>query len=119
MVFVPCRFESDQRHQIDLKWLRKVRKRIYNENIFFNLEGVIFLMKKTLEEKLQMCKEHVEEGKSLSHISELHDYRNIDEIKYTVNLYKRYGEILFLNREQNVYRRNTKLLAISRIKNGE
>ncbi|MDE5830667.1 MAG: hypothetical protein K2H53_03150, partial [Clostridia bacterium] len=76
-------------------------------------------MKKTLEEKLQMCKEHVEEGKSLSHICELHEYHNIDEIKYAVNLYKRYGEKPFLNREQNVYRRDTKLLAISRIKNGE
>ena len=32
-------------------------------------------MKKTLEEKLQMCKEHVEEGKSLSHICELNDFK--------------------------------------------
>lgn len=76
-------------------------------------------MKKTLEEKLQMCKEHVEEGKSLSHVCELHNYHNIDEVKYAVNLYRRYGEKPFLNREQNVYRRDTKLLAISRIKNGE
>lgn len=76
-------------------------------------------MKKTLEEKLQMCKEHVDEGKSLSHVSEIHNYHNIDEIKYVVNLYKRYGETPFLKREQNVYRRDTKLLAISRIKNGE
>lgn len=76
-------------------------------------------MKKTLEEKLQMCKEHVDEGKSLSHVCELHNYHNIDEVKYAVNLYKRYGENPFLNREQNVYRRDTKLLAISRIKNGE
>lgn len=29
-------------------------------------------MIKTLEEKLQMCKEHVEEGKSISHVCELH-----------------------------------------------
>ena len=28
-------------------------------------------MKKMIEEKLQMCKEHVEEGKSLSHVCEL------------------------------------------------
>lgn len=45
--------------------------------------------------------------------------KNVDELKYAVNLYKRYGEKPFLNREQNVYRRDTKLLAISRIKNGE
>ncbi len=76
-------------------------------------------MKKTLEEKLQMCKEHVDDGKSLSHVCELHEYQNKDELKYAVNLYKRYGEKPFLNREQNVYRRDTKLLAISRIKNGE
>lgn len=76
-------------------------------------------MKKTLEEKLEMCKEHVEEGKSLSHVCELHNYHNIDEVKYAVNLYKRYGGKPFLNRNQNVYRRDTKLLAISRIKNGE
>ena len=76
-------------------------------------------MKKTLEEKLKMCKEHVEEGKSLSHVCELHEYKNVDELKYAVNLYKRYGHKPFLNREQNVYRRDTKLLAISRIKNGE
>lgn len=30
-------------------------------------------MKKTLEEKLKMCKEHVEEGKTLSHVCESHE----------------------------------------------
>lgn len=76
-------------------------------------------MKKTIEEKLEMCKEHVVEGKSLSHICELHNTRNIDDLKYLVNLYKRYGEEPFLNREIMIYRRATKLLTISRIKNGE
>lgn len=76
-------------------------------------------MKKTLEEKLQMCKEHVDNGKSLSHVCELYEYHNIDEVKYAVNLYKRYGEKPFINREREVYRRDTKLLAISRIINGE
>lgn len=92
---------------------------MYNKNIFLNLEGVIFLMKKTIEEKHEMCKEHVVEGKSLSHICELHNTRNIDDLKYLVNLYKRYGEEPFLNRERMIYRRATKLLTISRIKNGE
>lgn len=69
-------------------------------------------MKKTLEEKLQMCKEHVEEGKSLSHICELHNSKNLDDLKYLVNLYKRYGEDPFLKRERNIYRKDTKLLAI-------
>ena len=49
-------------------------------------------MKKTLEEKLQMCKDHVDKGKSLSHICEIYNYHNIDEVKYAVNLYKKYGE---------------------------
>ena len=61
---------------------------MYNKNIFINLEGVIFLMKKIIEEKLQMCKEHVEEGKSLSHVCDLHNTKNIDDLKYLVNLYK-------------------------------
>ena len=76
-------------------------------------------MKITLEEKLEMCKEHVIEKKSLSHIAELHQYHNIDEIKYAVNLYKKYGDKPFINRKSGVYRRDTKLLAISRVKNGE
>ena len=76
-------------------------------------------MQITLKEKLEMCKEHVIEKKSLSHICEIHNYKNIDDFKYAVNLYKRYGETPFINRENGVYRRNTKLLAISRIKNGE
>ncbi len=33
-----------------------------------------------------------------------------DDFKYYINLYKRYGEKLFINRENSVYRRNTKLL---------
>ena len=76
-------------------------------------------MKITLEEKLEMCKEHVIEKKSLTHIAELHQYHNIDEIKYAVNLYKKHGEKPFINRKLGVYRRDTKLLAISRVKNGE
>jgi len=58
-----------------------------------------------------MCKEHAKESKSISHICELHEYHNVDEIKYAVNLYKRYGETPFLNRKQNIYRRDIKLLA--------
>lgn len=57
---------------------------MYNENMFLNLEGTIFLMKKTIEEKLQMCKEYVEEVKSLSYICELHEYHNIDEVKICI-----------------------------------
>lgn len=76
-------------------------------------------MKKTLEEKLQMCKEHVDEGKSISHVCELHGTIDKNDFKYYINLYKRYGDSPFINRENGVYRRDTKLLAISRVKNGE
>ncbi len=38
-------------------------------------------MKKTTEEKLQMCKEHVEEGKALSYVCELHNTKNKDNLK--------------------------------------
>ncbi len=64
-------------------------------------------MIKTLEEKLQMCKEHVDEGKSILHVCELHQTKNKDDFKYYINLYKRYGEKPFINRENAVYRRDT------------
>lgn len=76
-------------------------------------------MKLTLEDKLKMCKEHVVEKRALSHISEIYGNYGIGEIKYLVNLYKRYGDIPFINRESGIYKRDTKLIAISRIKNGE
>ena len=66
-----------------------------------------------------MCKEHVDEGKSITHVCELHQTKNKDDFKYYVNLYKRYGEKPFINRENGVYRRDTKLIAISSVKNGE
>jgi hypothetical protein len=34
-------------------------------------------------------------------------------------LYKEHGEKIFVKRENGVYRKDTKLLAISRVKNGE
>jgi len=49
-------------------------------------------MRITNKEKLKMCKEHLEENKSLSHISERYNNYDISRIKYFVNLYKRYGE---------------------------
>lgn len=54
---------------------------------------------------LKMCKGHVEE-KSLLYVCEIHDYHNIDEVTYVVNLYKRYEETPLLKKEQNIYRRH-------------
>lgn len=73
-------------------------------------------MKLTVEEKLSMCKEHIDEKKSLSHISERYGGYNISGIKYLINLYKKHGEGPFHHRERMVYQRNTKLLLIKRVK---
>lgn len=52
-------------------------------------------MKLTLYKKLKMCKEHIQEGKNLSHICERHDYKDTSKVKYWINLYKKYCEDLF------------------------
>lgn len=76
-------------------------------------------MRITNNEKLKMVKEHIYEGKSLSHVCERYKYKDTSKLKYWVNLYKVHGEQTFINRENGVYKRNTKLLAINRVKNGE
>lgn len=76
-------------------------------------------MRITIEEKLKMCEEHVLNGKSLSHVSELYNGYSISNLKYLINLYKKYGTSAFIDREQGIYNRDTKLLGISRVKHGE
>jgi len=76
-------------------------------------------MQITNKEKLQMVKLHVNEGLSLSHACEKYKYKDTGRLKYWVNLYKLHGEDIFLDRTEKVYRRDSKLLAISRVKNGE
>lgn len=76
-------------------------------------------MKITLEERLKMCEEHVIENKSLSHISERYNNYDVSRLKYLVNLYKKFGKEPFLKRAGNSYRKDTKLLLILRVKNGE
>ena len=70
-------------------------------------------MRITNAEKLSMCKEHVIDRKSLSHISERYDKYDLGRLKYLINLYKRYGEEPFINREDGIYKRDTKLLSIN------
>ena len=41
-------------------------------------------MIKTLEEKLQMCKKHVDEGKSIIHVYELHQTKDKDDFKIEI-----------------------------------
>jgi len=76
-------------------------------------------MKITLKEKIEMCEEHIIKGKSLSHVSEMYGGYNIGSLKYIINLYKRHGKKLFLNKKIKVYKRDTKLLAINRVIEGE
>lgn len=76
-------------------------------------------MRLTLEQKMKMCEEHVIKGKSISDASEMYGGYDIGNLKYLINIYKRYGSKAFLNRENGVYKRDTKLLAIDRVKHGE
>ena len=76
-------------------------------------------MRLTFENRLKMCEDHVLRGKSLSHISEENGNYDITNLKYLINLYKKFGSEVFLNREDTVYRRDTKLLAISRVLAGK
>ncbi len=76
-------------------------------------------MRLTLKQKLKMCEEHVIKGKSISSASEMNGGYDIGNLKYLINIYRRYGREPFLNRENGVYKRDTKLLAINRVQNGE
>lgn len=76
-------------------------------------------MRTTIGDKLKMVEAHILEGKSLSHVSEIYGGYDVSGIKYLVNLYNKHGKEIFINRERREYRRDTKLLAISRVKNGE
>lgn len=76
-------------------------------------------MKVTLKEKMEMCEEHIINGKSLAHVSEMYDGYDIGKLKYIINLYKKHGKEVFLNKEIKTYKRDTKLLAINRVNKGE
>jgi transposase InsO family protein/transposase-like protein len=76
-------------------------------------------MRLTLEQKMKMCEEHVIKGRSISDASEMYGGYDIGNLKYLINIYKRYGSKAFLDRENGVYKRDTKLLAIDRVKHGD
>lgn len=73
-------------------------------------------MKLTIKEKLEMCKEHIYDGKSLFHLCGQYEYTDVSKLKYWINLYKKHGEDIFINKEKGIYRIDTKLLAIRRVK---
>jgi transposase len=72
-------------------------------------------MRLTLEQKMKMCEEHVIKEKSISDASDMYGGFEIVNWKYIINIYKCYGRDAFLNRENGVYKRDTKLLGISRV----
>ena len=76
-------------------------------------------MQLTNKEKIKMCLEHLNDGKSLTHKCERYNYTDVSKLKYWINLYKKHGEDIFIERERRIYRRDSKILAISRVKNGE
>ena len=76
-------------------------------------------MQITNAEKLQVCKEHVIDKKTLLYVSERYGNYNVGGLKYLIKLYRRHGEKPFINRENGNYKRDTKLISISRVKNGK
>ncbi len=76
-------------------------------------------MRYTLNEKLEMVKEHVYDHLSLSHVSERYSNYDLSSLKYLVNLYKKHGEKPFNRLKVRSYLRDTKLLAIGRVLEGE
>ena len=76
-------------------------------------------MRLTNKDQLNMVKLHVEEGVSLSHVCEKYETTDISRLKYWCKVYRIHGEQHFIDRTMMVYRRDSKLLAISRVKNGE
>jgi len=79
------------------------------------MKGAFLFMRLTISQKLKMCEDHVRKGKSLSHVSEENGGYDIGNLKYLINIYKRYGRNAFLRREDKVYKRDTKLLSIERV----
>lgn len=76
-------------------------------------------MRITQEMKLKMVEDHLLRGQSFSHISEAYENYDISNSKYNVNLYKKFGSEVFLNREGKVYYRDTKMLAIKIVLEGK
>jgi transposase-like protein len=72
-----------------------------------------------MKEKLRMCEDHLNKGTSLSHLSEqCHNYP-VASIKYLVKLYRKHGRNPFFERDKReVYKRDTKLMAIGQVLSG-
>lgn len=74
-------------------------------------------MKLTRQQKLQMAKEHLEEGIPLNEIVKKYDY-NLSNVKYQCALYQKHGTKAFIDEGIKSYTREEKLEAIKRCKTG-
>lgn len=76
-------------------------------------------MRITMKEKLRMCEDHLNKGTSLSHLSEQYHNYPVASIKYLVKLYRKHGRKPFFERDKReVYKRDTKLMAIGQVLSG-
>lgn len=76
-------------------------------------------MKVTNKQKLEMAKEHVDDGITLRELSERYQI-HISGVKYAVALYQRHGTKVFLERDKiGSYSREQKIDVITRYLKGE
>lgn len=72
-------------------------------------------MKYTIKQRLEIAKEHVDNGIPLHELEKKYDY-HASHIKYSCELYRRYGDKAFENRgESRTYTRELKLKVINEI----
>jgi hypothetical protein len=71
-------------------------------------------MRLTLKERLALVLEHLHEGKSYSYLGKKYQF-DTPKLKYMVKLYLQHGETPFQDWQKQAKRRDTKLLAISRV----
>ena len=74
-------------------------------------------MRLTFEDRLKMCEDHVLRGKSLSHISEDNWNYDITNLKYLINLYKKFGELM--NRFERTKEKHENLIKSRNIKKSQ
>jgi hypothetical protein len=71
-------------------------------------------MRLTLEERLAMLLKHLHQGKSYSYLGNKYQF-DLPKLKYMVKLYLQHVETPFQDRQKQIYRRDMKLLPISRV----
>ena len=86
---------------------------------YVTMKWGFYYMKYSMKEKLEMAKEHVDEGIPLHELAKKYDF-HVSNIKYQCRLYELYGEKAFEDRgTSRTYTREEKLKAIDRVLNGK